>query len=127
MATVNSVSGPLDTADLGFTLMHEHIIVQTPGVRENFPVWDRAAELYPTNPRTRISAAKAWYELWRTSGAADAARRARTHVAEALRIDDTRPAQEVARLRPRERAEAEALLKELNTTSSAPATSTPAR
>jgi phosphotriesterase-related protein len=45
MATVNSVSGPIDTADLGFTLMHEHILVQSPGVRENFPVWDRAAEL----------------------------------------------------------------------------------
>lgn len=45
MATVNSVSGPLDTTDLGFTLMHEHIIVQSPGVRENFPVWNRAAEL----------------------------------------------------------------------------------
>jgi phosphotriesterase-related protein len=45
MAVVNSVSGPLDTADLGFTLMHEHILVQSPGVRENFPVWDRAAEL----------------------------------------------------------------------------------
>jgi phosphotriesterase-related protein len=45
MPTVNSVSGPLDTADLGFTLMHEHIIVQSPGVKENFPVWDRAAEL----------------------------------------------------------------------------------
>ena len=45
MPTVNSVSGPQDTADLGFTLMHEHIIVQSPGVKENFPVWDRAAEL----------------------------------------------------------------------------------
>ena len=45
MAVVNSVSGPLDTADLGFTLMHEHILVQSPGVRENFPVWNRAAEL----------------------------------------------------------------------------------
>ena len=45
MATVNSVSGPIDTADLGFTLMHEHILVQSPGVRENFPVWNRAAEL----------------------------------------------------------------------------------
>ena len=25
MATVNSVLGPLDTADLGFTLTHEHL------------------------------------------------------------------------------------------------------
>lgn len=53
MATVNSVSGPLETADLGFTLMHEHIIVQSPGVRENFPVWDRAAELEKAAAKVR--------------------------------------------------------------------------
>lgn len=45
MATINSVSGPIDTADLGFTLMHEHIIVQSPGVKENFPIFDRAKEI----------------------------------------------------------------------------------
>jgi phosphotriesterase-related protein len=45
MPTVNTVSGPVDTADLGFTLMHEHIVVQSPGVKENFPVFDRTAEL----------------------------------------------------------------------------------
>src|SRR2546421_5389178 len=45
MPTVNTVSGPIDTADLGFTLMHEHIIVHSPGVRENFPVFDREAEI----------------------------------------------------------------------------------
>ena len=45
MAVVNSVSGPLNTADLGFTLMHEHIVVLSPGVEANFPVWDREKEL----------------------------------------------------------------------------------
>jgi Predicted metal-dependent hydrolase with the TIM-barrel fold len=45
MPTVNSVSGPLDTAKLGFTLMHEHIMVQSPGVKDNFPVFDRKAEI----------------------------------------------------------------------------------
>ncbi|HEY8766924.1 MAG TPA: phosphotriesterase-related protein [Dehalococcoidia bacterium] len=45
MPTVNSVSGPLDTAKLGFTLMHEHIMVQSPGVKDNFPVYDRKAEI----------------------------------------------------------------------------------
>lgn len=45
MPTVNSVTGPLDTKDLGFTLMHEHIIVMSPGVKENFPVFDREAEI----------------------------------------------------------------------------------
>ena len=45
MPTVNTVSGPVDTADLGFTLMHEHIIVESPGVKENFPIFDREAEI----------------------------------------------------------------------------------
>ena len=45
MPTVNTVSGPVDTKDLGFTLMHEHIIVQSPGVKENFPVFDRKGEI----------------------------------------------------------------------------------
>jgi phosphotriesterase-related protein len=45
MATVNTVSGPIDTADLGFTLMHEHIIVESPGVKENFPILDRQVEI----------------------------------------------------------------------------------
>lgn len=36
MATVNSVLGPLDTADLGFTLMHEHLIVSSAGIPQNY-------------------------------------------------------------------------------------------
>ena len=53
MATIDSVSGPLDTADLGFTLMHEHIMVQSPGVKENFAVFDREAELANAVKRLR--------------------------------------------------------------------------
>lgn len=45
MPAIHSVSGPLDTVELGFTLMHEHILVSSPGVRENFHVWNRAEEL----------------------------------------------------------------------------------
>src|SRR5437867_1347978 len=45
MPTVYAVAGPIDTADLGFTLMHEHIIVESPGVKENFPIIDREAEI----------------------------------------------------------------------------------
>jgi phosphotriesterase-related protein len=45
MPIVNTVRGPIDTADLGFTLMHEHIIVESPGVKENFPILDRRAEI----------------------------------------------------------------------------------
>jgi len=37
MAMVNSVLGPLDTADLGFTLMHEHIMVGAAGVYRDYP------------------------------------------------------------------------------------------
>jgi len=44
--TVETMTGPIGTADLGFTLMHEHIIVQLEGVARNFPqVWDEQAEL----------------------------------------------------------------------------------
>ncbi len=37
MPTVNSVLGPIDTAALGFTLMHEHILSSSAGVSENYP------------------------------------------------------------------------------------------
>jgi len=45
MPIVNTVSGPMDTSKLGFTLMHEHILVQSPGLKENLPVMDRQAEI----------------------------------------------------------------------------------
>jgi len=45
MPSVNTVSGALDTAELGFTLMHEHILVQSPGLKENLPVMDRQTEI----------------------------------------------------------------------------------
>ena len=37
MAIVNSVLGPLDTTDFGFTLAHEHLIVAPAGVWGNYP------------------------------------------------------------------------------------------
>jgi len=46
MATIPGVLGPLDTADLGFTLMHEHILVANPAMRAAFPDWvDREAHV----------------------------------------------------------------------------------
>jgi phosphotriesterase-related protein len=46
---VEMMTGPVSTSDLGFTLMHEHIIVQSEGVAGNFPsVWDEQAELDKT-------------------------------------------------------------------------------
>ena len=46
MATVETARGPVDTAGLGPTLMHEHIVTRSPGVQENWPhLWDRNAIL----------------------------------------------------------------------------------
>ena len=46
MPTVDTVKGPVDTASLGFTLMHEHVFVRTPGVFENWPhLWDEEREI----------------------------------------------------------------------------------
>jgi phosphotriesterase-related protein len=46
MPTVNTVTGPIDTSQLGFTLMHEHVYVRTEGLYETFPhLWDRAARI----------------------------------------------------------------------------------
>lgn len=37
MTTINSVLGPLDTSQLGFTLMHEHLINSAAGIPVNYP------------------------------------------------------------------------------------------
>jgi phosphotriesterase-related protein len=42
MPSVETATGPIDTSELGFTLMHEHIYVRSEGVAESFPhLWDR--------------------------------------------------------------------------------------
>ncbi len=37
MAIINSVLGPMDTADLGFTLSHEHVLVSSAGIQYVYP------------------------------------------------------------------------------------------
>ncbi len=37
MTVINSVLGPLDTADIGFTLMHEHIFGAAAAITQNYP------------------------------------------------------------------------------------------
>ncbi len=37
MSDVQTVRGPIDTADLGRTYMHEHVFVLTPDVQQNYP------------------------------------------------------------------------------------------
>ncbi|MDP3879754.1 MAG: hypothetical protein Q8Q07_05545 [Dehalococcoidales bacterium] len=49
MATLNSVLGPLDTSRLGFTLMHEHTVVASAGIPQDY------AELFATNYIDRIA------------------------------------------------------------------------
>jgi phosphotriesterase-related protein len=59
MAMVNTVTGPVDTSELGFTLMHEHVVVKSAGVVENFPsVWNRAEEIEKAVARLRDVAAR---------------------------------------------------------------------
>ncbi len=46
MAKISSVLGEIDTSELGFTLMHEHILVLSWSMRQSFPDWfDRAAHI----------------------------------------------------------------------------------
>jgi phosphotriesterase-related protein len=46
MTTVETARGPVATAELGPTLMHEHIVTRSPGVQENWPhLWDRESIL----------------------------------------------------------------------------------
>ena len=37
MTQINTVSGPIDSDDLGFTLMHEHVMVCASGLSESYP------------------------------------------------------------------------------------------
>ncbi len=44
MPTVHTVQGPIDTADLGFTLMHEHILLANWSMRAAFDDWVKIDE-----------------------------------------------------------------------------------
>jgi phosphotriesterase-related protein len=46
MTTINSVLGPLDTSELGFTLSHEHVLVASAGIQHVYPEFiDRPATI----------------------------------------------------------------------------------
>ncbi len=54
MPTVETLRGPVDTADLGFTLMHEHVFVLSEGVPRTFPsAWDEDAQIATARERLR--------------------------------------------------------------------------
>jgi len=90
MATVETARGPVDTRELGPTLMHEHIVTRSPGVQENWPhLWDRPgivalaekklADLYTRGIRTIVDLTTV--DLGRDIGLiAEVARRTRLHV-----------------------------------------------
>ena len=37
MSAVNSVLGPVEASDLGFTLTHEHVLISWPGLKKTYP------------------------------------------------------------------------------------------
>ena len=47
MSTINTVRGPIDSSELGTTLMHEHLYAHNPELEQNLPhpEWDEAAML----------------------------------------------------------------------------------
>jgi phosphotriesterase-related protein len=90
MATVQTALGAVETAELGPTLMHEHIVTRSPGVQENWPhLWNRASilalaerkmtELYARGIRTIVDLTTV--DLGRDIGLiAEVARRSRVRV-----------------------------------------------
>jgi hypothetical protein len=75
--------------------------------------WEVAVALYPTNPRTRISAGRAWFALCKLTGSRDDGRNAVRHFQAALIIDATRPSDVAAKLRSQERQVVHQYLDEL--------------
>jgi phosphotriesterase-related protein len=54
MPQVETLRGPVDTAQLGFTLMHEHVFVLSEGVPENFPsVWNEGEQVASAREKLR--------------------------------------------------------------------------
>ena len=59
MPTVNTIRGPVDAAELGPTLMHEHLVVTTPGIAENWPdLHDHEAAIRTTKGKLRDMASR---------------------------------------------------------------------
>jgi phosphotriesterase-related protein len=56
MATIDGVLGPIDTADLGFTLMHEHILIANWSMRQAFADWVDTDEVIERATQELVSA-----------------------------------------------------------------------
>ena len=49
MSELNTARGPIDTADLGVTLMHEHVFIMTTEIALNYPeAWGDEENGWPT-------------------------------------------------------------------------------
>jgi phosphotriesterase-related protein len=54
MPQVETLRGPIDTTQLGFTLMHEHVFTLSDGVNENFPsLWDEEQQTASAREKLR--------------------------------------------------------------------------
>ncbi len=54
MSKVETLKGPMDTSELGFTLMHEHIFAHSEGLIENFPtIWDKETRVADAQKKLR--------------------------------------------------------------------------
>lgn len=82
--------------------------------------WQQAVALYPTDPRLRIAVARACIAVWTHDGNGQMAHLARTHLSEAMRIDEARPPHDTVRLRPSEREQVTSMLRQLDHVTSAP-------
>ncbi len=57
MATIQTATGPIDTDEMGFTLMHEHVVVKWPPMYQQYPeLFDRKAHM--KNAVKRLKAAR---------------------------------------------------------------------
>jgi phosphotriesterase-related protein len=57
MTTIQSATGPLDTANMGLTLMHEHVLVLWPPMYQQYPeLFDREAQM--TNAVAKLTRAR---------------------------------------------------------------------
>ena len=89
MASINTVLGPVDSADLGFTLSHEHIVLSAAGMRQTYPEFgaDRQSiidagvaalkEAYDEGVRTIIDVTT--FDLGRDIGVMEAVSRRQCH------------------------------------------------
>ena len=66
--TVDTAAGAIETADLGVTLMHEHVFIMTTEIMENYPeAWgDGAAREADAIVVSEMKSADWYYKVWQS-------------------------------------------------------------